>query len=216
MSEKDLKKAKEERGLLFLILKWTMIVLLAFFVLKLITLPIRKNWSDDYLARGDIYLEQKKYLSSETEYDKALMLYSGNKTAVIEKALAKRAAENVLELQGFYQNRNLQSQIYLFDEATTVPSRGSDGLKTVQVLIGQNEFQLAAVLAKTVTEMNGDYRDGWLYLGISNLKIVENCELNKADRAYYLDKAKTALSRAKTIDSSYQPTLDYLAEAGKL
>lgn len=62
------------------------------------------------------------------------------------------------------------------------------------------------------TEMDGEYRDAWLYLGIANLKAAQNLEIKTDDKAQYLSRAKDSLARAISIDPNYDKTIEYVRE----
>ena len=179
-------------------------------ILELISKPLRKKWSNDYISKGDIYLEQKKYLTAEIQYDKALTLYSGNEAAKNRKELATNAEKDILALADFYKEKNISSQIELFQSATAVPASKVEAVKNAKTLLEKDEYQLAKISAKTATEMDKSYRDAWIYLGIANLKAYENLEVSKDSKSSYKDEAKASLETAKLIDPTYELIQSFL------
>jgi hypothetical protein len=215
----DIKKSlpdDKDRGLFYHILKWLLISAIIFMILLLISKPLRKVWSNNYIKSGDEYLLQKKFLSAELEYEKAQNLYSLNTKAKDREILAKNSAEDIRALQPFYEEKNLGLQIENVNLATTVPSSEFEAAKNAKTLIEQSEFQLAILAATTATQMNSKYRDGWLYLAIANMKTAEFTELSKADRAHYVSAAQSAIVNALELDPEYEPTLQYQDEISKL
>lgn len=215
----DIKKSlpdDKDRGLFYHLLKWLLISAIIFMILLLITKPLRKVWSNNYIKSGDEYLLQKKFLSAELEYEKAQNLYSLNTKAKDREILAKNSAEDIRALQPFYEEKNLGLQIENANLATTVPSSEFEAAKNAKYLIEQSEFQLAILAGTTATQMNSKYRDGWLYLAIANMKTAEFTELSKEDRAQYVSAAQSAIATALDLDPEYEPTLQYQDEISKL
>lgn len=215
----DIKKSlpdDKDRGLFYHLLKWLLISAIIFMILLLITKPLRKVWSNNYIKSGDEYLLQKKFLSAELEYEKAQNLYSLNTKAKDREILAKNSAEDIRALQPFYEEKNLGLQIENVNLAINVPSSEFEAAKNAKYLIEQSEFQLAILAATTATQMNSKYRDGWLYLAIANMKTAEFTELSKADRAQYVSAAQSAIVNTLELDPEYEPTLQYQDEISKL
>jgi len=204
------------RGFFYHLLKWLLIVALIFMFLLLISKPLRKVWSNNYIRSGDEYLLQKKFLSAELEYEKAQNLYSLNTKAKDREILAMSSAIDIRALQSFYEEKNLGLQIENINLATAVPSSEFEAAKNAKYLIEQSEYQLAILAATTATQMNGKYRDGWLYLSIANMKTAQLTELSKDDRAQYVSAAQSAIATTLELDPEYEPTRQYQEEISKL
>lgn len=195
-----------QKSWLFHILKWLIILALALTVLHFITTPLRRKWSEDYLARGDIYLEQKKFVEAEVEYDKAAFLYSDEKVnSRIE--LADKAQSDILTLKDFYTERNLTSQLDLYDKAVTVPKNSTEAVKNSKALIEAGEYQLAIIPAKTATEMDKEYKDGWVYLALANSYTAKKVELDQSHKSAYDQAASAASTVALRLDSTLSSVL---------
>lgn len=197
------------------VLKWLIIVLALILLVYLGTLPVRGKLAKDYTVSGDDLLVQKKYLSAELEYEKALTLNSKDQSAIAHRQTAQDAEADITKLLSLYKERGDKTKVALFAQAGEVPSNETEAVKLSKELIEKGEYQLAVIPAKTATEMDQGYRDAWLYLGIANLQVYQKVELREAVRGGYLSAAKAALEQAKTLDPIYQPTLDFLAEANK-
>lgn len=204
-------KSKNQNKLLL----WFTIICVAFLALFFIIKPICASFSEKYIARGDNYLMQKKYLSADLEYEKAHSL-SNNQKAIDRRELTKKCARNILEMRDMLSEKNNIALLNLFSEVNTVPKVESEAVKKSKELIEKNEYQLAIIPALTAIEMDQNYRDAWLYLGIANLKSAQYLELKQDDRDYYLSNAKNALNKAKEIDPQYISTQNYLDIAGKI
>jgi len=200
----------------FYLFKWILVLLICFFALGLTTKPIRKIWSRNYLEKGDNYLEQKKYESAILEYKKASFLYWRNEEVQEKTLLAKKASTDVLVLEEFYKEKNLSSQIDLMAQVKTVPEDEVSAIKLAKEMIAKGEFQYAVIAAKNSTEMDRNYRDGWLYLGIANLDCARMLGLSSSAGQKYEEEAKKALEKARGIDPEYQPTKDYIVELEKI
>ena len=206
MNNTDQAQKKSYR-LLWMISLFAIIIIGAFFLTK----PVRISKANNYLESGDNYLINKEYLKAYLEYQKAIILDKNSK-ATERLDLTDKAMKDVMVLKDFYTEKGQDDQIKLLEEASAIPQNESDAAKTSKKLLEQKEYQLAAVAAETAVEMDKEYRDGWLYLGISNLKCAENLELKASIRTIYLDAAKNALEKARSLDQDYQPTKDFLKE----
>lgn len=182
-----------------------MFVLLFFAIMR----PVRAGWSNDFIVRGDNYLSQKKYISAIVEYKKAQTI--SDNLEVQKRLETTRLAEgDVTKLEGFYREQNNIKQMELLNQVRAVPDSCYDLVALSKSLIEQGEPQLAIIAAQSATEMNKEYRDAWLYLGISNLETAKNVELSAENQKNYLNRAKTALTQAKTLDPTYAITNDFL------
>lgn len=194
----------------YVVFKWTLIILIAILAVALASRPLCRSWSDRFLDKGDQLLTQKRYLQAEMNYEKSLLINNKNDRAKQRITLVREASTNILKLQDFFTEKNLTIKTDLFTKAMAIPTKERDAVVSARELIEQEEYQLAIIPATTATEMDSNYRDGWLYLGIANIKCAQFLQIKDSDRQFYLDKAKQSLDQAKKIDPEYQPTLDYL------
>lgn len=176
-----------------------------------LTRPLRANLAKDFSERGDQYLAQKKYISAIVEYRKAEALLP-DKEISERIALAKEAETDVSKLENYYRQNNDIVQIDLLNKTNSVPDTSYDLVALSKKLLEKNEPQLAAKAAETATEMDKEYRDAWLYLGISNLQIARQVEMSSGNSDQYLARAKESLERARLLDPSYEPTNQYLKQ----
>lgn len=208
MEIKKTKLKKPTLGIIVAIVCGATMLLLAVF---LATSPLRASWSKKFISRGDNYLNQKKYVSAIVEYKKAEFLApSANISQQI--AFARESQTDVNKLENFYRENNNISQLEIYNQVRAVPDSSYDMVELSKKLIEQNEPQLAIEAAKTATEMDKEYRDAWLYLGISNLAVAKQVELSGNNSQIYLDKGKVALQKAKLLDPSYAATDDLLKQ----
>lgn len=198
------------------LLKWCLIAGITFALISLILRPFRKEWSQNYLSEGDAFLIQKKYISAELQYEKGLLLNKNDNKFKDRISLCKNASTDPLVLEDFYKEKNLSMALSKLDLARSIPESVTEAVGLAKSLIEGEEYQLAVIAAQNSTEMEKGFRDAWLYLGIANLKTVQNVELVSEDRRNYLERGKTALNTAKALDPQYKPTLDYLALAEEL
>ena len=201
-------KKKPIFGITIAIICGTTMLLLAVF---LATNPLRSSFSKKFISRGDEFLNNKKYVSAIVEYKKAD--YLAQNTDIEKKIdLANEAQKDVEALENFYRQNNNIGQQEIYNQVRAVPDSSYDMVVLAKSLIEQNEPQLAIEAARTATEMDKEYRDAWLYLGISNLAVVKEVELSGNNYQGYLDKGKQALTRAKQLDPSYAATNDILKQ----
>jgi tetratricopeptide (TPR) repeat protein len=208
------KDTAKKRGLFFHFLKWILIVGIIATAVSLVSKPIRKNLAEKYLQSGDIYLEQRRFQMAILEYKKSSLLYKKDLTDSRIK-LASDGAAQILLLEDFFRERKLEAVLQNFDKVKNLPESEVSSVKLAKDLIEQKEYQLAIIPARHSVEINKNYRDGWLYLGIATLKCAETLEIDRYQRADYHSSARTALEKAAKIDPAYQPTIDYLAKLPK-
>lgn len=188
----------------FSILKWILAIAIILVVLFLATSPLRGKAADSYVAKGDDFLLQKKYISAEVEYKKALALNSNNAIAKDHMHLAQKASINIEEFERFFDLPQFADFKIKYEIATEVPSKQSDAVKLSKAMIEDGEFQLAILPAKTALEMDNEYRDAWLYLGIANLKTAQLTELKPEVQNQYLVEAKKSFEKVLKIDPENQ------------
>jgi len=195
-----------------LILKCLIGIIIFFLLLVLISSPLRGKAANSYVKRGDNLLLQKKYVSAEVEYTKALTLNTGNIVAKDHMDLAKKAAINIGEFERFFDLPQFADFKAKYEIAITVPTNQSDAVKTSKNLIEDGEYQLAIIPAKTALEMDNGYRDAWLYFGIANLKTAQLAELKSEDQNEYLVKAKESFDRVLQLDPGNKTAKELLSK----
>lgn len=176
-----------------------------------LTRPLRADWAKDFTKRGDEYLAEKKYISAIVEYKKAEALLPSKDTSD-RIALANDSQTDVSKLENYYRENNNIVQMDLINKTKAVPDTSYDLVALSKDLLEKNEPQLAAKAAETATEMDKDYRDAWLYLGISNLAIAKQVEMSSGNSNEYLIRAKESLEHARLLDPSYAATNDFLKQ----
>ncbi|MFA7252949.1 MAG: hypothetical protein WC107_00160 [Patescibacteria group bacterium] len=196
--------------LLMKCLKWTLIFLIILLTLSLLTKPARGKWSNNYVEKGDLYLEQKKFLSADLEYKKALVLNGKNEKAAERRQLAELGTSDILSLEDFFKEKKLTEQSQYFELAKKVPAEPIQAVKNSKLLIEKEEFQLASAAAKIAIEMDKTSADGWLYLGISQLKIAENIEMNSNLKKQLREEAKQSFTAAKSLNPDDELVRQYL------
>lgn len=183
--------------------------------LYLATSSLRVGWSKKFISRGDSFLNQKKYVSAVVEYKKAEFLAPSNN--IKQKISAARESQtNIYKLENFYRENNNIEQLEIYNQVRTVPDFSYDMVTLSKLLIEQNESQLAIEAARTATEMDKEYRDAWLYLGISNLAVAKQVELSEDNYQIYLNNGRQALKKAERLDPPYEVTQKYLNEITKI
>jgi tetratricopeptide (TPR) repeat protein len=139
------------------------------------------------VAKGDDLLEQKKYLSAELQYRKAIIIKK-NAKAQERIGLSNKAQTNVLELEIFYAERDNLDQLNLFSKAKEVPTNAKDAVVLSQDLIKSGEYQLAIVAADTALQMDPGYDIAKEYFLIANKETVNSIELSPDAQKYYDSK----------------------------
>ena len=63
---------------------------------------------------------------------------------------------------------------------------------------------------KTAIEMEQNYTDAWLYLGIAHLECSNKLELSEENYNYHREEAHTALESAQTLSPENENVIKYL------
>jgi hypothetical protein len=184
--------------------KYFAIVLILILAIYFLTKPLRSKSAKNYISKGDSFLAENKFVSADLEYEKASVLDSKNSTAKERRTLAENASENVKMLESFYEENNYPDQLNNLKQSESVPQNATDAVILSKQMIQNGQFQLAAISAKTATEMAGNYRDAWVYLGLSYKEISQNVELKPDVAATYLAKSNDAYKKVKQLDPEYK------------
>lgn len=195
---------KNEKKFLHKIARWVFAVVMMIVILFLLTTPLRSHGADNYVKKGDQLLSEKKYLSADLAYQKALILNPKNKMASERRDLVTKAEDNVLVLEDFYKNSDNVSQKNLFSSVSAFPANETEALKLSKELIEKGEYQLAIVPAETAKQMAPDYALCWQYLGIANQRTTELSELSPEIKEKYLSAANAAFAKAKELNPEIQ------------
>jgi tetratricopeptide (TPR) repeat protein len=182
-----LKAEKKEKVNYWLFFRWPVYIVVSILVLFFISSPLRAKLSNGYVAKGDDLLEQKKYLSAELQYRKAIIIKK-NAKAQERIGLSNKAQTNVLELEIFYAERDNLDQLNLFSKAKEVPTNAKDAVVLSQDLIKSGEYQLAIVAADTALQMDPGYDIAKEYFLIANKETVNSIELSPDAQKYYDSK----------------------------
>lgn len=193
------------------LLKPILIVFSFLLIIYLVTIPVFAKSSESFIENGDKFLLEKRFVSAEIEYEKAFFL-NHDKKAEDRIDLAKRAEKDVFALELFYREKNSIKNLDIANQVKKVPDSERECVTLAKSLIEKNEPQFAEKSAEVAIEMDKNYRDAWLYAGIAELKIADTIELSAENRRFYQGKARESLEKAKSLDPTYEPTLEYLRQ----
>lgn len=190
-------------------------ILIAVLALYFIAQTIKDSLSQKYYNRGEEKLLQEKYISAIVEYQKSDYL---KKSAETENRieLAREAEKDIKRLEAFLREKNATLKLNDLKQAEAVPTDAYTAVINARSFLEKKKPQLAVISATTATEMKKEYRDAWLYLGIAHLDVFNQVELSAENKEWHKSEAKKALEKAKTLDITYQPTIDLLDQCNKL
>lgn len=184
--------------------KYFCVVLILILAVYFLTKPLRSKSAKDYVSRGDTFLAENKYVSADLEYEKALKLDSKNSLAKERITLADNASKNIAILEDFYKENNYTDLLNNLEKAESIPQNATDSVTLSKQLIENGQYQLAAISAKNATEMASNYRDAWVYLGLSYKEIAQNVELKPDVASSYLTASNDAFAKVKQLDPEYK------------
>jgi len=189
--------------------KILLLILIAVFALNLISKPFKIKGSNKYLQSGDRLLSEMHYTKADFEYQKALFLNPKNEQAQKHQKIAQESETDINKLSNSEVDLAPGSKD-LFKKATAFPKNEKSAVILAKSLIEQGQYQLAILPAKTAIEMDQNYRDAWLYVGIASLKCSELCELSIDAKNFYKDQARNSLDKALRLDPDFEPTKQFL------
>ena len=184
---------------------FTVIILVFFIVVGALKSPI----SESFIKKGDEKLAEGKFVEAVVEYKKAEYLVKSKK--IDEKLdLADRAQKDVLVIEDLIREKNDIEKLNLLAIAKSVPGSEYETVLVAKRMIESNEPMLALIAANTAIEMNRNYKDAWLYLGIAHLETSQKIQLTLENKDFHYFEAKTAFERAKQIDQNDELIDKYL------
>lgn len=171
--------------------------------------PLRTNGANKYLTSGDEYLKNRKFISAIVEYRKAEFLAKNN-GAKERINLAREGEKDIMKLEPFFREANDIDALNELSKANAVPEREYDAVVTAKKYVESGRPDLAILATETAIEMDENYLDAWLYLGIGNLEMMKKAEISAESREYYKGKATEALNKALSIDPTNENVKKYL------
>lgn len=183
--------------------------LIVIFFLYLVMIPLRVKGANKLLETGDNYLKERKYISAIVAYRKAQFLKNSEE---IESRIqiARDSEKDISKLEPFLREINDIPELNEIANANKVPVNEYEGIVQAKKYVADERADLAILTATDVTEMDENYRDAWMYLGIANYHMMSDAEVSAEVREYYKAKARDALERAKSLDETNTDVTKYL------
>lgn len=162
-----------------------------------------------FISRGNSLLSQQKYIEALVQYKKADFL--ADKDEIGEKiGLTSEAGKDVEKLEMLWREENNTAALENLKNAKKVYDSEYDSVVLSKTFIENSQPQFAVIAAKTAIEMEENYMDAWLYLGIAHLECANKLELSEENYNYHRDEAKEALDRALTLSPDNEDVKRYL------
>jgi len=189
--------------------RWTLVCVGVLVVLILVSLYSRPTIAKRFIDRGDNLLNQSKYIEALVQYKKADYLINSEEIdASID--LTNEAQKDITKLEMTWrEENNIEAQEGL-KKAKTVYDSEYDSVVLARTLIENNQPQFAIVATKTAIEMEQNYADAWLYLGIAHIECANNLELSEENYNYHRDEANKALTQAQALSPENEDIKKYL------
>lgn len=189
--------------------KWTCI---GFGVLVLLTVAFqysKVSIANRFIERGTNLLSQQKYIEALVQYKKADFLV--NSEEINEKIeLIDKAQKDAEELEMLWREENNTAALESLKNAKKVYDSEYDSVVMAKTYIENGQPQFAVIAAKTAIEMEDNYMDAWLYLGIAHLECLNKLELSEENYNYHRDEAKVALETAQTLSPDNEDIKKYM------
>ncbi len=164
-----------------------LIAIVLFLIIVYFFHPFR-TFSKYFVTKGDSYLSQKKYVSANLEYDKALMLNPKNGKAIHRKEITKNAETDIKALIPFWTETNNQEMLAKMDKVETFPRNENEALILSKKLMEESEYQLAIIPAETAVAMAPEYETAQTYLKIAKEKAATLTEISPENQSAYLQQ----------------------------
>ena len=184
---------------------WITASIILIVVLYVASIPLRNFLSGKFVAYGDDYLAQKKYVSAVLEYNKAKVL-SKKYDPDYKINQAKQAEVNLSTIESKVD----QSSKDAIAKAKKMPEDEVEAVRTAKELIEKGHWQEALFSVNTALEMDRGYKDAWLYLGIAYSFDANDREISLEGKKYYSEKSKEAFNKVLELDPGNIYASDYL------
>jgi len=154
-------------------------------------------------------LSQGKYIEALVQYKKADYLIDNEE--INEKInLTNEAQKDITKLEMVWQEENnIEAQENL-KRAKQVFDSEYDSVVLAREFIEADNPQFAIIASKTAIEMEQNYMDAWLYLGIAHLECANRLQLSEVNYNYHREEAKKALEQAEILSPDDEDIKRYL------
>ena len=188
---------------------WTLVCVGVLAVLILASLHFRPTIAIRFIDRGDSLLSQGKYIEALVQYKKADYLIDNEE--INEKInLTNEAQKDITKLEMVWQEENnIEAQENL-KRAKQVFDSEYDSVVLAREFIEADNPQFAIIASKTAIEMEQNYMDAWLYLGIAHLECANRLQLSEVNYNYHREEAKKALEQAEILSPDDEDIKRYL------
>lgn len=196
---------KKPRGKYF----WVSASAVLIIVLFIISIPLRNFLSGRFMDNGNKFLAEKKYVSAVLEYNKAKIL--SNKYNPSEKIDAVRKAEtNILVFEKVLGEEIKKEDTEKIALAKEMPEDEVAAVKDAKKMIEEGFYQQAIILLNTALEMDKNYKDAWLYLGVANSYGASDPEVSKEGREIYAERVEEAFKKVQELDPGNKYAEEFL------
>lgn len=189
---------------------WAILAVIILNFLSLISFPFRSAWSENYVLQGDHYLNERKYSWAKINYQKAILINKSNKEAKKQFELSRSGSLDIAMLSDFFKLKNNNKEMNLYSRANFVFTKPFDAISVTKSLLEENEPQYAIIAAKKSLELDENFVDGWLYLGIANLKAKDLINIDQKSGAYFKNEAKKCFEKVLSLDPQNSSAKEYL------
>ena len=188
---------------------WTSVGVALLIILTLAYLNFRPSIAKGLIERGDNLLSESKYIKALVQYKKADYLI--NNEEIDQKIiLTDQAQKDISKLEMIWREKNNILAQESLKKARGVYDSEYDSVVLSKEFIESEQPQFAIIAAKTAIEMEQNYTDAWLYLGIAHLESVNKLELSQDNYNYHREEAKSALDHAQTLSPDNENVKKYL------
>ncbi|MFA7244283.1 MAG: hypothetical protein WC080_03300 [Patescibacteria group bacterium] len=193
---------------------WSVIGLLLIVILYFALSPARVSGTNKYITSGDDFLKNRKFISALVEYRKAAFL-AGSSKANERTIIARESEKDITKLEPFFREINDIDALNDLSEANKVPQNESEAVKDAKAYIENGRPDLAILVATTATEMDENYADAWIYLGLANYYMMKDAEISGESREFYRGKAEESWQKARLAEPTNENVTKYLDELNK-
>ncbi len=188
---------------------WTVVSVAVLLIIALLCQYFRPTLAQGFIKRGDTLLNQEKYIEALVQFKKADYLI--NSDEINEKInLTDEAQRDITKLTMLWREKdNIAAQENL-KRAKKVYDSEYDSVVLAREFIETEKPQFAIIAVKTAIEMEQNYTDAWLYLGIAHLECSNKLELSEENYNYHREEAHAALETAQTLSPENENVIKYL------
>jgi Tfp pilus assembly protein PilF len=158
--------------------------------------PIKEAVAERYLARGDVFMTQRKFDEAQAEYEKAIRSNTTLVKAHERQEIAAEAATDIAKARAVFSELNQTSMVEKIDQATATFTKPKEALKTGMDFYTAGEYALARYPLEQAVQLDPAYPEAWHYIALTYDQLA-------ASNASFREKAQAAREKRDALSPQW-------------